>query len=820
MPTWSQETPTSTLTANPNLSKATARRFRPRLGRRLHTALSRGSWQYPLLMTVILSLATAGLLLWRYQAGAVDYHAGSVADRTIKATRQVQYTSALRTAAAKRAAIEDASLITYIEDTRIADGQVRKFDMFANTIEDAKGDTGISLEMFRMRTANATPPNLPVSDINALFMFDTLSRVRVTHAVEQTLKQILSDRKIRPGAENVVQIQLNPNNIISTDLLTIQENAVALDIVRVYIVPNMVEDVAETRAAQQRASAAVPDVKVRLLQGEVLVREGDVVTDEQVEKLEALGLRTPNLSVQRVLGLLGFVAALIGLLAIFLWRGVPGGWRGTQVWLLLLSLISVTAVARFLLPGHTVAPYLFPLAGVSMVLALLISTEIAVASTVYLALLAAFVTEQTLALGVMFLVTGLVGIALAERAQTTAAFLWSALALAAIGTVVATSYGLLSDTVDAVGMVQRVSFAALNGALSAGIAFIGVTLLARLFGIVTPFQLLELGHPKQPLLAKMAHVAPGTYYHSMIVGNLAEKAVEAIGGDPLLARVAVWYHDIGKSLHPSYFIENQANIANIHDTLDPYLSARILINHVRDGVPMAEAARLPQPIVDVIAQHHGTMRTEMFYRRAKEQDGDTVDESLFRYPGPIPQTREAAVIMLADATEAATRAANRAGKLNPPGNGANAVTEEASTAVIRKIVENIVKERMTDGQLADAPLTMHDLTVIQRTFVNVLDGMYHPRLEYPEPDQAPAQASADPTTSPLGNISTRNVTTTTAPLPLLESLMPPAPPHVMDSGLLSPVTSSSSLPLLVHSHQTTEIAVRELPPTPVGVEEA
>ena len=195
----------------------------------------------------------------------------------------------------------------------------------------------------------------------------------------------------------------------------------------------------------------------------------------------------------------------------------------------------------------------------------------------------------------MFLVTGLVGVVLAERAQSTVAFLWSAAAIGVVGAISAVSWRLLTPPVDALGIMQRVGFAFVNGVLSAGVAFIGVTMLARLFGIITPFQLLELAHPRQPLLRRLAQDAPGTYYHSMIVGNLAEKAVEEIGGDPLLTRVAVFYHDIGKSLHPAYFIENQANMRNIHDTLDPYTSARIIIAHVTDGIAMARGGEPAPP---------------------------------------------------------------------------------------------------------------------------------------------------------------------------------------------------------------------------------
>ena len=532
-------------------------------------------------------------------------------------------------------------------------------------------------------------------------------------------------------------------SVSSADALSAAESAVALDIARAYIVTNLTENVAETRARQQQAVAAVPDVKVTVLENEVIVREGDLVTPEAIEKLESLGLGAPKLNVQRIGGVLGVTISMVGVVALFLWKTTAGKWRRNRAFLLLFSLITPVVLARLLLAGHALLPYLFPLAGACMVIALLLNLELAIASTVFLAVICANLADQSLALGATFLVTGLIGVLLAERAQTTVAFLWSAAGIGAAGAISAVSWRLLTPPVDALGVAQRVGFAFANGIISAGVAFIGVTMLARLFGIVTPFQLLELAHPRQPLLRRLAQDAPGTYYHSMIVGNLAEKAAEEIGGDPLLTRVAVYYHDIGKSLHPAYFIENQANMRNIHDALDPYTSARVIIAHVTDGVAMAEQARLPWQIIDIIAQHHGTTRTEIFYQKAKEHDGDGVDASLFRYTGPIPQTKEAAVIMLADATEAATRAANRAGRLNVDASvAADGDVEAARTAAIRTIVERIVQDRLKTGQLAAAPLTLRDLDVIQRTFVAVLDGMYHPRIDYPEP-AAPASHAGE-----------------------------------------------------------------------------
>jgi hypothetical protein len=274
--------------------------------------------------------------------------------------------------------------------------------------------------------------------------------------------------------------------------------------------------------------------------------------------------------------------------------------------------------------------------------------------------------------------------------------------------------------------------------------FLSFSVLGSLFGIVTHLQLQELAHPRQQLLSRLAREAPGTYHHSIIVSNLAESAAEEVGGDPLFARVAVLYHDIGKMKHPTFFIENQTSMGNIHDTLDPHTSADIIIDHVRDGVMMARKARVPRRIVDIIAQHHGTSRVEFFYRKAIEKDPN-VDELAFRYPGPKPQTKEAAIIMLADAVEAAVRAAasnNRLFRAVPDGSNRHMESEH-----LREFVHNIIQARVDDGQLDECPLTYTDVRTVENTFVQILEGIYHPRVEYPA--QAGTPTSETPSITPV-----------------------------------------------------------------------
>jgi putative nucleotidyltransferase with HDIG domain len=255
-----------------------------------------------------------------------------------------------------------------------------------------------------------------------------------------------------------------------------------------------------------------------------------------------------------------------------------------------------------------------------------------------------------------------------------------------------------------------------NGMGSAVLTIGLLPFLESFFGVLTAVNLLELANPNRPLLHKLLMEAPGTYHHSIIVGNLAEAAAVEIGGNTALVRVGALYHDIGKTKRPYFFIDNQFGGENPHDKISPSLSALIITSHVRDGVAMAQEAGLPQEVVDLIHQHHGNSLVSYFYTRATENGGaEQVIEDDFRYDCPRPQTREAAILMLADSCEAAVRSLTKA----PPGR-------------IEAVVRKIIKDRLDDGQLEQSPLTFKDLDRIATVFTKILAGTFHKRIEYPD----------------------------------------------------------------------------------------
>jgi putative nucleotidyltransferase with HDIG domain len=300
-------------------------------------------------------------------------------------------------------------------------------------------------------------------------------------------------------------------------------------------------------------------------------------------------------------------------------------------------------------------------------------------------------------------------------------------AVAQIAVVVA--FQLAQRGEDVRTLLTIAAFCVINGLVSAMLAVGATYVLGRMFGITTTMQLLELANPTQPLLRRLLMEAPGTYHHSIMVGNLGERAAEEVGADPLLVRVGAYYHDIGKLRRPYFFVENQAGGENVHETLEPEVSADIVRAHVRDGVELCEQYGVPPAVRELIPQHHGTRLVSFFYDQAVDAASSTgqvsPDPQRFTYPGPRPQSKEGAILMLSDSVEAAARA-----------------SRDHSAEAIGALVEKLVMGRVAEGQLDDCDLTLRDVQRIKDAFRAILIGMYHPRIEYPERAPSPVMVAA------------------------------------------------------------------------------
>jgi putative nucleotidyltransferase with HDIG domain len=314
---------------------------------------------------------------------------------------------------------------------------------------------------------------------------------------------------------------------------------------------------------------------------------------------------------------------------------------------------------------------------------------------------------------------GIISIFSLTKIQQRADLAKAGLLVSAVNAIVIVSFKLITDNQALGTLPEDLAWGAGSGIFCSIIAMGSLPYLESMFGLVTSFKLFELANPNQPLLRQLMMKAPGTYQHSLVVGNLAEAAAEAISADPLLTRVGALYHDIGKMVRPYFFIENQIGIDNQHSKISPRLSALVITAHVKEGIELAKEHNLPSIIIDFIPMHHGTSLVSYFFHQAKQTENpDDVIENHFRYPGPKPKTKETAIMMLADATEAAVRSISK-----------------PTVEQIQKTINKIIKARIDDGQLSEAPLTLIDLEKISTEFLRILQSLYHSRIEYPSEEK-------------------------------------------------------------------------------------
>lgn len=382
--------------------------------------------------------------------------------------------------------------------------------------------------------------------------------------------------------------------------------------------------------------------------------------------------------------------------------------------LIILELVSILVIALAKIFNEIgLSGYLIPLGMVSILMTILVDIDLAILMTVLLDILIAVIYHNDMNLFVVHLLGGLAGVFSASSIRQRSDLIRSGLLISLANALGIISFiALLQHT-----RIDVVAYNALWGIIngfSCGVLSIGfLPYFEHMFGISSNIKLLELSDFNQPILKRLMLEAPGTYHHSLLVGNLAQTAAGAVNANPLLARVGAYYHDIGKLAKPEYYIENQDD-HNRHDDLSPSMSSLIVLSHVKEGVDLASQYKLSQDIIDIIEQHHGTSLAYFFYQKALEETPDATKEQ-YRYPGPKPQSREAAIILLADAVEAASR-----------------TLDDPSYTHIQELVARIINNKFIDGQLEECDLSLKDIHTINEQFCHVLSGMFHNRVDYPK----------------------------------------------------------------------------------------
>jgi hypothetical protein len=534
---------------------------------------------------------------------------------------------------------------------------------------------------------------------------------RVKSDVYSIIEDLMRE-EIRPS--QLSDFQRTARRLVSLELAPDQTAAVT-ELAYQFITPTVFPDEDATEQAREAAAAAIAPVMRSVSAEQRILRAGDLVTEADYELLGELGLlkqasRWPFVASMAMLSVL-----VAGLITLYWARFQAQRFPNTRYLAMLAILMLLFTLAARIMMGSEALAYWYPLAALSIVLAVVYDIRFAVLVTMLMAGLAGFVRPNSLELAAYLAAGGVLSaLTLHDPQRVTAIFRAGLLAALGYGFV-----GLmfwLSHQADLDTPPLSLAYGLGNGILSSGLALAGFYILGGLFGIVTLVQLQDLSRLDHVLLRDLLRRAPGTYHHSIMVANLAEQAAERIGADSTLVRVGAFYHDIGKIARPAYFIENQEGV-DPHESLDPMTSARIILGHVSEGLALAHKERLPIRIQDIIAEHHGTRVVKVFYRKAQELAGEAgaeLDKRPFQYPGPQPQTRESGIVMLADAIDAASTA------LRPN-------TEKA----IEKLVTSLIEEDMLDGQLEHSGLTLGDLQQLRLSFIETLKGRYHVRVQYP-----------------------------------------------------------------------------------------
>jgi len=686
-----------------------------------------------LIFTAVLALAL-GLSLFPSFPRQLKVHEGDVASRTFRAPRDISFQSDVLTEKGRE---EAAAAVpeSVVFDPSVRTEQLAKLDAVLGEMTGVRNSLALTPQGKSSALGRIANLNLSQRASPLTLSFTDEQWAAVSNEARRVLSEVLSESV---GEEATNSTRDRVRELISQELGSDQA-LVAEELARPLVVANLRVDQARTDEAREAARAAIVPVQVSFAKNQVIVQSGDLVDATELEALREAGLLSPRLrwDTGAAAGIVALMAG--GFLGAYLYLFQPPSVHSNRHLLMVILVVVVPVlVAKLYLPlilpddsRHFLA-YMLPLAAAPMLLAALLEAQLAVAvvalltalltfTAVYLPDLSSVAATGPLDSLRMALVTGfggLAGVFAVYRAERLNRHLVAGAAVAVTVMAVLMGVWLLDAERRTLDIPWMVAAAGVNGFLSAFIALGAFLGLAFLFGITTRVQLMELAQVNQPLLRRLQDEAPGTFHHSIIVGNLAERAADAIGADSLLVRVGCYYHDVGKLLQPGFYVENQMGGENPHERLEPHVSAQIVSEHVRGGLELARKYRLPQRVTAFIPEHHGTRLVTYFYRKASQEKGE-VDATDFTYPGPKPQTPETALGMLADSVEATVRS-------NP----------DHSPERIEALVEEVITERAMEGQLDDCDLTLRDLKTIAESFKATLRGVYHPRLEYPRPTEA------------------------------------------------------------------------------------
>ncbi|NLM09526.1 MAG: HDIG domain-containing protein, partial [Clostridiaceae bacterium] len=548
---------------------------------------------------------------------------------------------------------------------------------------------------------------------------------RDTQADIKQLKELLI-KQIMPKLSATVITEENLSDILEDFLNKIEEKTASAEMQQVanhilsgVLIPNSMVD---EQATEERKNDFIESYKlenpVMIYKNERFIRKEDIITADKLDVMRRLGLLDEQTGPDYLFLVSVFSVLLVLwiILALFLKYFARKTFESRNELLLIASVIVLTVFLAFMskeiLPEYS--PYITLGSIAPVLMAIFLNVQIAVIVNLVITLSVSLMFRDNLIFIVMFIISGTIASFLSVNANQRRKISLSGIAIGAVNILIVACISIIEKK-DWISILYEGGMAFLSGILSVILAIGILPFFEGIFNMITPLKLLELADPNHPLLKRLLMEAPGTYHHSLMVGNLAEVAARQIGGNALLARVGAYFHDVGKLKRPNFFKENQMS-ENPHDRITPNLSTLVITSHTKDGEQLALKYKLPRAIRDIIVQHHGTTLVAYFYHKAKQgEKGIEVKESNFRYEGPRPQSKEAAVVLLADSVEAAVRS-----------------LPDKTKGKIEGLIRKIIKDKLDDGQLDNCDLTLNDMNEIANAFMTVLSGFFHERTEYPE----------------------------------------------------------------------------------------
>jgi len=640
---------------------------------------------------------------------------GGVLQITMQSPRDIEYVSDIRTEEARKAAESAVQSVYTSPDPANARQQIDRLRTAMQYITSVRVNEELTLDEKKANLVALSDVRLKLETIDYLVglsdsRWDAVQSESL-RVLELTMRRAIYEDKVeatQAGISSFVSLTFNE-----------QQSVLVSELVSAFIVPNSLYSEELTTAARQAARDAVKPIVQTYKAGETIAPAGEIITPADMEAFQQLGMIHPGQRWEDVLGAVAIIVISAVIVPLYFFRRKRAVVNEPRSILVIAVVFIIFLLGARLFANRTLAPYAYPVQAAGLLITALFGLEAGLAISIPLCLLASYGLSNTLDLTPYYLLSSIMGLLVLGPVRRFWGFIRAGVAIALSGMAVLLAYRLPFFAIDLLGAAQFISVAAFSGFAAASITLLLQYLLAQTLGLTTVFQLLDISRPDYPLLQFFLRNAPGTYQHSLQVANLAEQAAEKIGADPLLTRVGAQFHDIGKALNPTFFIENQVpGNVNPHHDITPEDSAATIIRHITEGVQLAKKYRLPGRLHDFILEHHGTLITRYQYNQAMEAVGGDVtkvDIEKFRYPGPRPNSRETALLMLADATEARARAERP-------------IDEDGLRVLVRNVIETVQKY----NQLDDTLLTLRDLHLITESFVTTLRGTYHPRIPYPK----------------------------------------------------------------------------------------